>query len=105
VNIENNITNAILNVLSERIDPKILKKANIASIRKNLWKIINQEIFHSLLKNKKLNLYAGFGTLFIKNIKEKDKKVFNRKKNEMEYKKVKGFKIVFRPGETLREFL
>ena len=103
--IEQTIMDAILKVLSERIDPKILKKADIAPIRKRLWETINQEIFYSLLKDKKLNLQAGYGTFLIKDIKEKEKKIFNRKKNEMVLKMVKGSKVVFRPGDMLKEFL
>ena len=105
MDVENSMMEAILALLSEKIDPKILKRANTSYLRKKLWEAINQELFYTLLKEKKLNLHAGFGTLFVKDVKEKEKKIFNKKKNEMVVKKVKGSKIVFRPGDMLKEFL
>ena len=80
-----------------------LKAYNAA--RKKLWEAINRELFYKLLKEKKLNLSSGFGTIFVREIKTKEKKVFDRKKNEMVSKMIKGSKIVFRPGDTLKEFL
>lgn len=105
MDVEQTMMDAILKVLSEKIDPKVLKKVNIISLRKKLWEAINAELFYKLLKEKKLNLHAGFGTFLVKEIKQKEKKVFDKKKNEMVTKNVKGSKIVFRPGDALKEFL
>ena len=48
---------------------------NNNSISPEEYKKVTEEIFYNLLKNKKLNLISGFGTVMVKEIGEKDKKV------------------------------
>jgi len=99
------VMETVLAILGEKIDPEILKAANTKELRKKLWQSLNKEMFYLLLKDKKLGLSPGFGTLLVKNIKEKDKKVFDKKSLEMVTKKVKGSKIVYRPGDSIRSLL
>jgi hypothetical protein len=95
----------VLAVLGEKIDPEILKKANTKELRKKLWQSLNNELFYVLLKDKKLGLSPGFGTVFVKEIREKDKKVYDKKSQEMVTKKVKGSKIVYRPGDSIKSLI
>lgn len=102
---EDAIFEAIFSVLSEKIDPDILKKADTSAIRKKLKKRLTQEMFYQLLKNGKLTLDAGFGTVAVKNKGIKAKKVFDRTTGKMVEKKVEGKKIVYLAGEIIKEFL
>jgi hypothetical protein len=99
------VMETVLSILGEKIDPEILKAADTKELRKSLWQSLTKEMFYILLKEKKLCLSPGFGTLLIKSIKEKDKKVFDKKSNEMVTKKVKGSKVVYRPGDSIRSLL
>jgi hypothetical protein len=65
-----------------------------------------KEIFYKLLTERKLRLVPGFGTVSLKEISSKEKKVYNRKTGEMEVKKVKGLqKVVYAAGDFSSEFL
>lgn len=102
---EDAILEAIFSVLSEKIDPEILKKADTAAIKKKLKKRLTQEMFYYLLKNEKITLDAGYGTIVVKNKGSKSKKVFDRTTGKMVEKKIDGKKIVYQAGELIKEFL
>lgn len=99
------LMDAIVATLSEKIDPKLLKRANTQAMRRKLFRRLTNEVFYKLLKEERLNLCPGFGTVLLKEIREKDKKVYDRKTGKMVSKHVRGRKVVYKPGDSLREFL
>ena len=103
--IERIIMSAVLDALAEKIATSVLKRADTKKIRHRLCHKLTNEMFYALLKNQKIGLYPGFGTVFIKEIKPKKKKVYDRKRGEMVEKMIRGKKVVFRPGDFIREFL
>ena len=96
---------AVLSVLQEKIDPKVLRRADTRAIRKKLLRTLTSEVFYRLFRDGRLNLSPGFGTVFLKQIREKDKKIFNKKTGNMVEKHVRGRKVVYKPGDFLRELL
>jgi ribosomal protein S17 len=103
--IEDSLMGAILTVLSEKVDKKVLCKANTIALKKKLYKTVSNELFYKLLKDNKLELAPGFGTFILKQIREKDKKIYNRSTGEMINRHVKGKKVVYKPGDIIKEFL
>lgn len=99
------LMNVILSALSEKIDPELLEKANTQGMRKKIFKSVTKELFYELLKNKKLNLSPGFGSVHVKDIRAKVKKIFDKKSKTMIERHVSGSKIVYKPGDFVREFL
>lgn len=103
--LEDDLMNSVLDILSEKVNVKSLQKANTQDIRKRLLKSFIGELFYTLLKEKRVDLAPGFGSLILKEIKEKDKKVFDKKSQTMVLKHIHGSKIVYIPGEVVKEFL
>ena len=103
--IEKVIMEAVIKALEEKVDLSLLKKADTQKIRHKLFRDLTYEVFYELLKNNKIGLYPGFGTLFVKEIKPKNKKVYDRKRGLMVEKAIRGKKVVFRPGDLIKEFL
>jgi len=103
--LEDALMDSILSALSDKIDIKLLQKANTRDIRKRLLKCFTNELFYKLLKEKRVDLAPGFGSLVLKEIREKDKKVYDRKSQTMVIKHVRGSKIVYKPGDVVKEFL
>jgi nucleoid DNA-binding protein len=97
--------NAILEALSEKVDIKILQKANTKALKKKLLKCFTDELFYKLLSEQRVDLAPGFGSFVLKDIREKDKKVFDKKTQAMVIKHVRGKKVVYKPGDIIREFL
>ena len=102
--IEDIISDALIVVLSEKIDAEILKKAFTKPVRKVIYRKLTEEVFYNLLKEKKLNLISGFGTVLIRSF-EKDKKVFDKKTGDMLTKHIKGAKVIYKPGDLVKQFL
>lgn len=103
--VEDALLDAVLELLSEKVDKKYLEGLNNEIFKKRLYKIFSNEIFYKLLTEKKIDLAPGFGSLILKQIKEKDKRVYDRTTGSMRLIHVKGNKIVYKPGDTVREFL
>lgn len=99
------VMQTVLEILGEKIDPEELKKADTKELKRRLWQSLNKELFYILLREEKLGLSPGFGTLIVKSIKEKNKKIFDKKSNSMVTKRVRGKKIVYRPGDTIKSLL
>jgi hypothetical protein len=99
------VMDTVLSTIAEKVDPKLLRRANTRELRKKLAKNLTMELFYKLLKDGKLNLVPGFGSVLLKDIKEKNKKIYDRKTGQMVSKRVKGRKVVYKPGDTLRELL
>lgn len=97
--------NTILAVFAEKVDSKILKKVDTKEMRKKLLKNLTNEVFYALLNEGRVDLAPGFGSVILKEIKEKDKKIYDRVTKTMVLKHVKGKKVVYKPGDTVREFL
>lgn len=105
MDISNAIMDAVLSVLSSKIDNKALRKINTKNIRKKLYEKITNEVFYLLLKEEKINLPPGFGTVFIRGVREKEKKIYNKKEKAMITHNVRGKKVVYRPGQIIKQFL
>lgn len=99
------MVDSIFLTLSEKIDPSILKKVDSKKLRHKLIKNLMNEAFYYLIKNKKITLAPGFGSVVLRPIKEKNKKIFDRASKTMVVRRVKGSKVVYIPGDTLKEFL
>lgn len=99
------IMESVLSVLSEKIDPKILKKADRKSVRKKLYQKLTNEVFYILLKEGKVNLPSGFGTVMLKGVREKEKKIYDQKEKIMITRKIGGHKVIYRPGLIVKQFL
>jgi hypothetical protein len=105
------LVETVIETLEKEIDdPKLLKKVRrklrTKKVKKELYYKITKEIFYKLLTEKKLRLIPGFGTVSLKQILSKQKKIYNRKTEKMELTKVKGQqKVVYAPGDVIQEFL
>lgn len=103
--LEDALLDSVLSVISEKIDAELLQKANTRDIRKRVLKAVTNELVYKLLVDKRVDLAPGFGSLVLKKIKEKDKKVFDRASKAMVTKHVRGSKVVYKPGDIVKEFL
>lgn len=99
------VMESVLFVLSEKIEEDVLKKANTKAIRKKLLRTITESLVFELFREGRVNMAPGFGNVTLKEIKEKDKKIFDRVTKTMVIKHISGKKIVYVPGDTVREFL
>lgn len=104
-NFEDALMDAVLETLSEKVSAKALRDVDSTGMRKKLLHKVSNEMFYTLLSEGKVNLGAGFGSLVLKSVKGKKKKVFNRKTKKMDLRHVGGSKVVYIPGTTLKEFL
>jgi len=109
--LEDALMESILSVLSEKIDRKLLQKASALrkidarDLRKRLLRVFTNELIYKLLVDKRVDLAPGFGSLVLKEIREKDKKVYDRISKTMVIKHVRGSKVVYKPGDVVKEFL
>lgn len=99
------VADAIIRTLSDRVDTKVLKRALTKPVRKELYKHLAEGLLYELLRDGKLPLPPGFGSVLIKKIREKDKKIFNKKTGEMQSKRVSGSRVAYKPGELVRQLL
>ena len=99
------LAEAILESLSDRIDPSVLKRALTGPVRKELYRRLAENLLYYLLTEGKLNLPPGFGAVHLKEIREKDKKIFNKATGEMYTKRVSGRRVAYRPGQTVKQLL
>jgi len=111
IEVQDIIVESILDLLQEDIEDtvllkKISRKLSTKKFKKKLYYKITKEFFYKLLTEKKLRLVPGFGTVSLKGINSKLKKIYNKKTEQMEIKQVKGQqKIVYVPGDFINEFL
>jgi hypothetical protein len=109
--IQDILVESVIDSIAQDIDdPKLLnrisRKLRTKKVKKELYYKLTKEIFYKLLTEEKLRLAPGFGTVSLKEISSKEKKIFNRKTGEMEVKKVKGQqKVVYAAGDFINEFL
>lgn len=94
-----------MGALSEKVSAKALRQANTHKIRRELLRKVSNEMFYTLLSEGQIELGPGFGSLVLKSVKGKKKKVFNRKTGKMDIRRVGGSKVVYKPGTALEEFL
>lgn len=105
VDIEDILFDAFVNAFKGQIDENVLKRICTKKILKALYEKITAEIFYKLLKDQKLQLLPGFGSIVVKVRKEKDKKIYDRKSKQVVVKHVRGKKIVYIPGNLIKEFM
>lgn len=99
------LMDSVLATLSDKVDDQTLQKINTKQTRASLFRGFTNELFYLLLKEKKVDLAPGFGSLILKKRKEKDKKVYDKAAKAMVSKRISGYKVVYIPGKVLKEFL
>lgn len=99
------VADAVIDTLKDRINAAVLKKALTKPVRKELYKKLAEDVVYHLLSEGKLHLPPGFGSVTLKQIKEKDKKIFNKKTGTLETRRVKGNRITYRAGEVVKHLL
>lgn len=104
MDVENTIMETVISVLSEKVDPGLLKKAGTNELKRKLYKKLVHELFYKILREKKVNLLVGFGTIRVKEVQGK-KKVYDKKSETMTTKDINTRRIVYRPGEFIEQFL
>ena len=95
----------VLATLSKKVDDHTLQKINTKDIRASLFRGFTNELFYKLLKEKRVDLAPGFGSLILKKRKETDKKVWDKATKTMVPKRIRGYRVVYIPGDALKEFL
>ena len=103
--LEDILSEVIIQELSKNIPLEVIKRALRRSNRTALYKKLVEEVFYALIKTGKISLPSGYGTLVIKDNVSKEKKVFDKKTGLMISKKVKSRRLVYRPGEVVKQFL
>ena len=99
------LADAIIDSLSDRIDAEVLKRALTKPVRRKMYKRLAESMLYHLLQSGRLNFPAGFGSVLLKEIREKDKKIFNKRTGEMETRHVKGSRVIYRTGEVVKQLL
>jgi len=99
------IMDAVMDVLKERLDDKTLRKIDTQPIRKKLSKRIFDLLFYELLTEGSVKLPPGLGSLRTLEVKKTVAKVYDRKRGVMVERPVSRRKILYKPGDTIREFL
>lgn len=103
--IEDILFETFLAILEDKVDVDALREVCTKKKRRLLYERITAEVFYKLLKEQKLPLLPGFGSVVIKERKEKDKKVYDRKTKQMVVKHIRGKKVVYLPGDLIKEFI
>ena len=108
--IQDILADSVIETLDGLVDPDLLdkvhKKLRTKRVKKELYHKLTKEIFYKLLIDKKLRLVPGFGTVSLKEISSKQKKIYNKKTGKMEVKQVKcQQKVTYAPGDFINEFL
>ena len=99
------IMDAMKEVLRERLGDRAVAKMDCRAVRKRVSKKVFEYLFHELLATGKVRLPPGLGTLQVVGVRRKVAKVFDKKSNTMVERPVSGKRVVYRPGDTIREFL
>lgn len=99
------VADTVIELLSDRIDAKLLKRALTKPVRRELYRRLAERLLYELLRDGQLQLPPGFGSVLIRKIREKDKKIFNKKAGEMQPKRVRGSKVLYRTGELVKQLL
>lgn len=96
---------AIKDVLRNRVDGRLLRRICSKPVAKILSKRLFEYAFYELLNNGVVKLPPGMGSLRVLNTKRRVAKVYDRKRKVMVERPASTRKIIYRPGDTIREFL
>jgi len=99
------VMGAVKDVLLERLGEKAVRRVDRAPIRKRLSKRIFELLFYELLSAGQVRLPPGLGSLRTTDVKKKTVKVFDKRRKVMVERSASTKKILYRPGDTIREFL
>lgn len=99
------VANAIIEALSGKVDEKVLRRALTFSTKKDLYRRLAENLLYCLIQDGKVPLPPGYGTILLKRIQEKDKKIFNRKTGEMTVRHIKGNTVKYRLGELVKQLV
>jgi nucleoid DNA-binding protein len=99
------VMDAVMEVLATKLDAKAMARVNCAETRRKLSKKLFEYLFHELLSTGKLRLPPGLGTFQVIELKKRVAKVYDKKSKTTVDRQVDGKRVVYRPGDTIREFL
>jgi len=106
MNEQNILKEAIENVLSQKLSRGLLKRVLTNKIKKELYEKLAKEFFYLLLKEKKICLPPGFGSIVVKDLGEKKRKVYSKKEHKMVEVVTKNkYHLIFKPGTFIKQFL
>jgi len=99
------VMDAMRDIVREKLGDRAAAKLDCRAVRKKVSKRVFEYLFHELLATGKVRLPPGLGTLQVVGVRRKVAKVFDKKSNKMVERPVSGKRVVYRPGDTIREFL
>lgn len=99
------VMDAVRDVLKERLGDKELRRIDSKPFRKRLSKRIFELVFYELLTEGQVKLPPGLGSLKTLEVKKTIAKVYDKRRKMMVERPTSRKKIVYRPGDTIREFL
>lgn len=100
------IINSLDGSISASSFKEVSKKLRTKKMKKKLFYSIVKDTFYKLLKDDKIQLPPGYGSVILKDVTCRKKKIYNKKTKTMETVDVKGDKkISYIPGDFIKEFL
>jgi hypothetical protein len=99
------IMDAVRDILRERLGDKAIRRVDSKPVRKRLSKRIFELVFYELLTTGMVKLPPGMGSLRTTGVKKKIAKVYDKRRKIMVERPTSTRKILYRPGDTIREFL
>jgi len=99
------VMDAVREVTRERLGDKAARRMDSKPIRKRLSKKVFDLVFFELLSTGVVKLPPGLGSLRTTEVKKKTALVFDKRRKVMVERPASSRKILYRPGDTIREFL
>lgn len=99
------VMDAVRDVLRERLGDKAVRRVDSKPIRKKLSKRIFELVFYELLSTGQVKLPPGLGSLRTLDVGKRTAKVWDKRRKVMVERPASTKKILYRPGDTIREFL
>jgi len=99
------VMEAVKAALREKIGDRLARRIDSRGVRKRLTKKLFEFMFYELLSTGELKLPPGLGSLRTVELGRKMVKVFDKKRKIMVERPANTRKILYRPGDTIREFL
>jgi hypothetical protein len=104
MDIKDVIMEAVISVLSEKVNSGILKKVSTKELKEKLYRKLTNEVFYKILRDKKISLFAGFGTIRVKEV-QRNKKCYDRISKTTTATDITARKMVYKPGSFIKQFL
>lgn len=105
MNIGDVVMDAVMDVLRDRLGDSVIRKVDSKPIRRRLSKRVFELVFYELLNTGQVKFPPGLGSLCTLDVGKKTAKVWDKRRKIMVERPVSTKKILYRPGDTIREFL